>query len=59
MLKSLRKAKKKRALRIFFATDVHGYMMSGGAVRPAAPSRPSPAAKPAAPAAGAATTAKS
>src|SRR5437016_3037210 len=24
MLKSLRKAKKKRALRIFFATDVHG-----------------------------------
>ena len=44
-----------------FATDVHGYMMSGGAVRPAVPSRPAPAAKPAAPAAstGAATTAKS
>jgi len=42
-----------------FATDVHGYMMSGGAVRPATPSRPAPAAKPAAPAAGAATTAKS
>ena len=42
-----------------FATDVHGYMMSGGAVRPAIPSRPAPAAKPAAPAAGAATTAKS
>jgi len=42
-----------------FATDVHGYMMSGGAVRPATPSRPAAAAKPAAPAAGAATTAKS
>ncbi|HTU10333.1 MAG TPA: MotA/TolQ/ExbB proton channel family protein [Allosphingosinicella sp.] len=46
-----------------FATDVHGYMMSGGAVRPAIPSRPAPTAgaKPAAPAAstGAATTAKS
>jgi biopolymer transport protein ExbB len=40
-----------------FATDVHGYMMSGGAVRPSIPSRPAPAAKPAAPAA--ATTAKS
>jgi biopolymer transport protein ExbB len=39
-----------------FATDVHGYMMSGGAVRPSIPSRPAPAAKPAAPAA---TTAKS
>ena len=42
-----------------FATDVHGYMMSGGAVRPAIPTRPAPAARPAAPAAGAATTAKS
>ena len=43
-----------------FATDVHGYMMSGGAVRPAVPSRPAPAAKPAAGAStGAATTAKS
>jgi biopolymer transport protein ExbB len=46
-----------------FATDVHGYMMSGGAVRPAIPSRPAAAAKPAAPGAaastGAATTAKS
>src|SRR6218665_1375390 len=45
-----------------FATDVHGYMMSGGAVRPAVPSRPAPAAKPVAGAAagtGAATTAKS
>jgi biopolymer transport protein ExbB len=43
-----------------FATDVHGYMMSGGAVRPSVPSRPAPAAKPAAGAsAGAATTAKS
>src|SRR5215211_7446627 len=40
-----------------FATDVHGYMMSGGAVRPSIPSRPAPAARPAAPAAGAATTA--
>jgi len=40
---------------------VHGYMVSGGAVRPVIPSRPAPAAKPAAPAAstGAATTAKS
>ena len=45
-----------------FATDVHGYMMSGGSVRPAVPSRPAPAAKPATGAAastGAATTAKS
>ena len=45
-----------------FATDVHGYMMSGGAVRPAIPSRPAPAARPAttgAAGAGAATTAKS
>ena len=46
-----------------FATDVHGYMMSGGAVRPSIPSRPAPAAKPAATGAaastGAATTAKS
>ena len=46
-----------------FATDVHGYMMSGGTVRPVIPSRPAPAAKPgaAAPAAstGASTTAKS
>jgi biopolymer transport protein ExbB len=25
-----------------FANDVHGYMMSGGAVRPATPSRPAP-----------------
>ncbi len=25
-----------------FANDVHGYMMSGGAVRPAAPPRPAP-----------------
>src|SRR6476469_5171748 len=33
-----------------FATDVHGYMMSGGAVRPAVPSRPAPAARTAAPA---------
>jgi biopolymer transport protein ExbB len=44
-----------------FAVDVHGYMMSGGAVRPAVPSRPAPAAKPATGAAastGAATTAK-
>jgi biopolymer transport protein ExbB len=43
-----------------FAVDVHGYMMSGGSVRPAVPSRQAPAAKPAAgAAAGAATTAKS
>ena len=49
-----------------FATDVHGYMMSGGAVRPPVPSRPAaPAASAARPAAaastgaGATTTAKS
>ncbi len=45
-----------------FATDVHGYMMSGGAVRPAIPSRSGAPARPAAAAAasgGAATTAKS
>lgn len=43
-----------------FATDVHGYMASGGAVRPAiatAPARPSAPARPAAAAGGAATTA--
>ena len=44
-----------------FATDVHGYMMSGGTVRPATPSRPAPkpAAGGAAASTGAATTAKS
>ncbi len=44
-----------------FATDVHGYMMSGGTVRPVTSTRPAAPAKPAAPAAstGATTTAKS
>jgi biopolymer transport protein ExbB len=39
-----------------FANDVHGYMMSGGAVRPSIPSRPTPPAPPRPAGAGAAST---